>query len=148
MSDDAARARETALGLLARREHSRREMLVKLECRGYESPVTEDVIDALIDEGLLSEQRFASGYISARADRGRGPRRLRAELQQRGVESSLIDAALDDADVDWAAVAARARRKRFGDGAPADLAERARQVRFLEYRGFDGGTIRRVLDGE
>ena len=71
--------------------------------------------------------------------------RIRMELEQRGVAGSLIDQALDASDVDWGEPAAEVRRKRFGPGLPTDFRERARQSRFLQYRGFDAGQLARAL---
>ena len=77
--------------------------------------------------------------------RGHGPLRIRMDLRERGVADTDIDEALDTADEDWVAVAREARRKRFGAAGPADFRERARQGRFLQYRGFSSEQIRAAL---
>ena len=143
-----AGCRATALGLLARREHSRRELAHKLDQRGHDREVVGPVLDALMAEGLLDEDRYVDSYVHARSQRGYGPLRIRAELRQRGIDDGLIDAHLDGPDSGWQEAAAAAHRKRFGDGPPADLRERARRTRFLQQRGFGAEHIRRVLGGD
>jgi regulatory protein len=135
--DDAAACERAAVALLARREHSRRELERKLEARAFGPEVVASTLDRLEQTGLLDGLRFIEGFIDSRAARGVGPRRIRAELVERGIETAAADAALGQSAHDWAAVARRVRVKRFGAKLPADFKERARQVRFLQYRGFD-----------
>jgi len=134
------------MDLLARREHSRKELSAKLLTRGFSAGTVDNVLTVLADEDLLSEKRFAEAFIAARSRRGKGPIRLRAELRQRGLADSVIEDALADSAIDWLDIARRVLIKKFGDAAPSELQERARQTRFLEYRGFDAGLIRAALD--
>ena len=134
------------MDLLARREHSRRELQGKLLQRGFEPARIEQVVAELAGEGLQSDARFAAAYVHQRRERGYGPVRIRQELQQRGVAEDLIADCLDGSDTDWSGQARQARCKRFGGRPPANLHERARQTRFLQYRGFSSADIRRVLD--
>lgn len=104
------------------------------------------MLDALEGEGLLSESRYAEAYVSQRSARGFGPLRIQEELKSRG----LTQAAADWVDVngpEWEARARAAREKRFGAAGPTDLRERARQMRFLQYRGFTAAQIRSALGG-
>lgn len=139
------RARRTALDLLARREHTRLELYNKLLQRGYAGELSAALLDALEQQGLLSEQRFAESFVHARVRKGQGPRRLQAELRQRGVDAATIEAALAAEEVDWAELAGRVRERRFGAATPETYAERARQVRFLQYRGFTTEQIQAAL---
>jgi regulatory protein len=79
--------------------------------------------------------------VSYQAARGQGPVRIAAALRQRGLDDALIDAALARED-DWTARARKARRAKFGARAPDTWAEKARQARFLQYRGFSSDHIR------
>jgi len=99
-------------------------------------------LDALATDGLQDDARFAESYVRARGARGYGPRRIAAELRERGLVAAVIERAL--AECDWAAQARAAQRKKFGS-APSTPAERARQIRFLDYRGFDAAHIRQAL---
>ncbi len=138
-------AREAAIRLLARREHSARELWRKLTERGLAAEVIGPTLAALAAEGLQSDARFAAEYLRSRAERGYGPLRIRAELAERGVAGSEIATALGEAEADWAVRACEVHRRRFGDGRPVDRRERARQMRFLQQRGFDGEQIRAAL---
>ena len=118
-ADDPGQARAAALNLLARREHSRRELEAKLRSRGFEAQVASATAAALDAEGLLSERRFAESYVHSRAERGFGPVRIRAELGERGVADGDIEAALAGID-DWDERLAAVYARKFGAGAVAD----------------------------
>lgn len=135
------------MDLLARREHSARELRLKLVARAFEPDAVEHVVQSLIDEGLLSDARFAEAYTASRLRTGKGPVRIRSELKQRGVAAVLIDVSLAGVDVDWCERAREVRARKFGATSPGDFHERARQSRFLQYRGFTGEQIRAAFDG-
>lgn len=139
---------EAAIRLLARREHSRRELAGKLARKGHAEDEVAEALDAAEAEGLLSEARFAESYARARRDKGYGPVRIRAELRERGVAAEQAEGCLQALDEDWRALAESVRAKRFGPGRPREASERARQSRFLQYRGFDAELVRRVLEDE
>jgi regulatory protein len=143
---DEPACRRTGLDLLARREHSRLELSRKLTARGFESPVVAAALDALEESGALAAERFTESFIRARVAKGQGPVRIRAELAQRGIGADAAEQLLKEADLDWRGLARTARAKRFGAALPRDYAERARQARFLEYRGFDGAAVRAALE--
>src|SRR5690606_2652334 len=89
--DSGAAARETAIGLLARREHSRRELKRKLGAKGHPSDLIDQVLEQLAREGLQSDQRFAEAYLHSRIQKGYGPVRLLHELAERGVDAGLAE---------------------------------------------------------
>jgi len=99
------------------------------------------VIAELVQERLLDDARYAERYVASRAERGQGPVRIAAELGSLGAPRELIDAALESGP-DWRAVAGTVRRRKFGAAPPGSWAERARQARFLQYRGFSSDHIR------
>ncbi len=142
---DERTVRTAALALLAGRDFGRTELLRRLGRRGYPAGTVAAVVEALAAEGLLNESRFVELFVRQHAGRGHGPARIRAELRTRGVPAAEIDAGLDTSDEDWTARAREVRRKRFGAAAPADAAGRARQARFLQYRGFSHEQIRAAL---
>ncbi|MGD8424680.1 MAG: regulatory protein RecX [Gammaproteobacteria bacterium] len=144
----AADVRRTAMNLLARREYARRELAARLASRGLPGDLIDPVMDELTRENLLSDERFADAFVSARAGRGQGPVRIRIELEQKGVDPGIVERALADAGVDWGDLAEQVRRKRFGPGRPGNFKERARQARFLQYRGFAAEHLGRVLGHE
>jgi len=142
---DERTVRTAALALLAGRDFGRAELARRLERRGYPAAVVAAVVEGLVAERLLSETRFVEQFIRQHAGRGHGPARIRAELRERGVPEEEIEAGLDAAAEDWVALARDARRRRFGLSPPGDYAERARQARFLQYRGFSHEQIRAAL---
>jgi regulatory protein len=142
---DERTVRTAALALLAGRDFGRAELARRLERRGYPEGVVAAVVERLVAERLLSETRFVEQFIRQHAGRGHGPVRIRAELRDRGVPEDEIEAGLEAAGEDWAAVARDARRRRFGLSPPDDYPGRARQARFLQYRGFSSEQIRAAL---
>ena len=134
-----------ALRLLARREHTRRELEVKLGPHVEDAEELHALLDDFTARGWLSEARAVAQLVNAKRDR-LGAARIRHALMQRGAPEELIDSALAglrESELD------RARNvwaRRF-DAPPPDAAERARQVRFLQARGFSVEVALRVVRG-
>jgi regulatory protein len=126
---------------LARREHSEQELARKLKTRGYTEEVVAATLDALVAQGLLSNARYAESFINSRFQRGQGPQKIRAELRERGVDDTLIDAALDVYAPHWKELLEQVRLKKFGSALPDNFRERSRQMRFLLQRGFTADQI-------
>ena len=135
-----------ALALLTRREHSRRELTRKLAARGFPDDVVTSALDELERTGALADARFTDSFVRSRVAKGQGPQRIRAELAQRGIADDDANGVLRAADVDWLATIRAVRATRFGAELPRDYPERARQARFLQYRGFDAAQIRAALE--
>jgi len=133
------------MNLLARREHSVKELQDKLLARDYELDEIQLALQTLTQEGLQSDERFIESFIHARMGRGSGPTKIKVELRQRGVSDALIDEYLDERNAHWYEIAEEVRKKKFGVGRPTDYKERAKQSRFLQYRGFSSEHIRRTL---
>jgi regulatory protein len=131
--------------MLARREHGREELKRKLITKGCEAAVATEVAAALEAERLLSDDRFVEALVRARRDRGYGPLRILRELEEKGVAPE-IGARVVDAACDWLAEARRVYRKRFGAKLAGSFPERARQARFLQYRGFTFEQIQKILN--
>jgi regulatory protein len=138
---DPIEARKKAMDYLARREHGRTELLNKLTKFGFEADAADDAVAQLVDDGLQSDTRFAEAFVRSRIGQGKGPARIRAELREHGVSDGVIDTALSEAGQDWFELAIDVRFKKFGAERPADFKEKARQMRFLQSRGFDSDQI-------
>jgi regulatory protein len=140
-----------ALRYLAQREHSRQELERKLarHVQDTEDASAEVQIAAALDElaakGLLCEERAAASVLHSQGQRY-GVRRLKQTLQGKGLAPALVASTLQQARSTELARAHEVWRRRFGSP-PADAAERARQMRFLAGRGFEGDIIRRVVRG-
>lgn len=144
-ASDPVAARRKAMDLLARREHAADELTAKLEKAGFETDTAADAVARLNEEGLQSDARFVESFIQSRISQGKGPQRIRADLRQRRVADIVIARALDEAPADWHALAREARERKFGPGRPADFKEKARQMRFLQYRGFEQDHIQAAV---
>ena len=106
--------RNKALDLLARREHSVAELRAKLVAREFDADAIDATIDVLVQDGLVSDDRFTAAFIAYRVRKGQGPIRIRGELKQRGVTGELIAEHLEQADVDWNQLARSVRDKKYG----------------------------------
>jgi regulatory protein len=142
----------TAVGLLARREHSVKELATKLRARGIGAGLIESVISRLIDERLQSDERFAEVYLRQRSLKGYGPIRIGVELRERGIDDGLISAQLrraeDEGEIDWFERAAAAYAKKYSGRPIEELKERAKRMRFLQYRGFSHEQIAAAIESE
>ncbi|MDR9439047.1 MAG: regulatory protein RecX [Halomonas sp.] len=140
--------RDDAIRLLARREYSRHELAERLAAKGHEVEAITDCLDALAEQGLQSDARFAESFLRSRILRGQGPLKIRVELERRGLGREAIRhafAASEQAgEGDWFALAGESLARRFTG--PGDTPrERARRERFLTSRGFDFDQVRHAL---
>jgi regulatory protein len=142
---DERTVKAAALALLAGRDFGRRELAERLTRRGYPVALVDAVLAELVADNSLSEDRYLEQFVSQHAARGQGPMRIRMELRERGIEASAVEQALAEAEANWVEAARQARRRRFGAAPPGDFRERAKQARFLQYRGFSAEQIRAAL---
>jgi regulatory protein len=144
-ADESARA--AALRHLARRDFGSTELRERLRAQGYGEEAAAQVLSELTGEGLLDDTRFAASYVTVHAGRGQGPVRIATMLRGLGLADEVISAALASGP-DWQALALRVRRGKFGAKPPASWPEKARQARFLQYRGFSSDDIRAATDAD
>ncbi|WP_136255606.1 regulatory protein RecX [Onishia niordana] len=143
-SGDQPSPRDDAIRLLARREHSRHELESRLATKGHDVTEVATCLDDLAEQGLQSDVRFAEHFVRSRVQRGQGPRKVRAELDQRGAARETVDEALTEAEVDWCRLAAETLARRFS-GPGETPKERAKRERFLAGRGFDFDQLKYAL---
>jgi regulatory protein len=105
----------------------------------------EQVLDDLEAQRYLSDDRFVEQYIDSRKRKGYGPLKIRAELQDKGVDSSRVGRLLDAGDPEWGVLLIKEMRRKFGDAEADDQRDQAKRARFLEYRGFPIPLIRKLL---
>ena len=142
---DPVAVRKKAMDFLARREYGRGELEKKLINADYDAVIVAEQVGRLVSEGLQSDERFAESFIQARINQGKGPVRIRQDLKERGLGAGIIDGALVDCGADWYALARDVRRRKFGGSVPREFKERARQMRFLQYRGFEMAQIQAAV---
>lgn len=137
-----------ALNYLTRRDHSEFELAQKLTNKKHASTTILAVIEDLKRANYLNDQRFAERYCHFRRERGFGPLRIIAELQARGISSETIAQVIQIADNEWLIAAHHLWRKRFKGKRPDDFTRRAKQMRFLQYRGFTREQIDNALNSD
>jgi regulatory protein len=146
--------RRAAMDLLARREHSYKELNNKLIARfsrrsapvveGQSLPeLVEQVVSILRHEGLQSDARLAEVFIRARSNRGQGPIKIKAELREKGLSDAVIGFAVESCEVDWFELVESVSSRRFGNSV-TDIKTKARRSRFLQQRGFSFDHIKTV----
>ena len=136
--------RDIALRYLARREYAVEELRHKIVARGAESDIVGNVISELVEENLLSDERFTEMYVRMRIRSLFGPRKIRAELRSRGVTDAVIgqfwppdEETWFDSATDWA------RKKCHGE---LDYATKGKIYRSLMNRGFTHEQANVALD--
>jgi regulatory protein len=133
---------QICLRLLARREHSRRELLDKLALRGYRQEEVEPVITEIAGQNWQNDERFAECYVRQRLEKGYGPLRIRYELQQRGITGMDIDALADENCGGWLNLLLDVYAGKFADEKQLSYHEWLKRSRFLLQRGFNSGMIK------
>ncbi|HET7561632.1 MAG TPA: regulatory protein RecX [Rhodanobacteraceae bacterium] len=137
-------AYDRALGMLARREYSERELRTRLERAGCDEAESESALKRLQAQNYQDDDRFGEMIVRARVGQGYGPDRIRAELRSHGLADAAIRNLLDSADANWMDLARAQLRKKYGHQPPADHAERGKRAAFLLRRGFPAATVRIV----
>ena len=127
---------EVAIGLLARREHTRLELSRKLRSKGFNEQDIGPAIEQLEANNCLSDERFTESYINMRKRKGYGPLRIEQELRERGVDSELVDEFLDRNNQEWRAILHQQYCRKYGDEPVVEYSDRAKRARYLQNRGF------------
>jgi len=138
-------AYEKALGLLARREHSARELKSKLALRGFDSEQNAEALERLQSKDFQNDARFGEMLVRSRIEGGYGPRWIMAELRTHGIDEAAASVLIAAAEPDWPGLVRRQIRRRYGGKPAASLAERSKRVAFLLRRGFDGSTVKLAI---
>jgi regulatory protein len=139
--------RSKALAMLTRREHSQFELQTKLAELGADTAQISTIINELISQSWQSDLRFTEVFIRSSARKGQGELNIRQELKQRGItDKEIIEELL--AEHDWFKLAQEIRVKKFGEELPTERKEQARQLRFLQYRGFSSEQCWYALKNE
>lgn len=140
-----AKIRSAAMDLLTGREFSRAELAKKLDKRFDSDPAIASELDRLQEEGLQSDQRFTEAFLRSRIYRGHGLARIRLDVRQKGIGDDLFNAAVEATDTDWFRLAREVADRKFGRSPAKEQKDRARRMRFLQYRGFNFDQIKYAL---
>lgn len=114
------------------------------ERSGVSKDTAERVFGRLLEKGYVDDDKFARYWVENRSlTKGVSKRKLSAELQQKGVERSVIDRHLEETertDEDELAKIVTKKRNRYPD-----------EQKFMQYlarQGFSYEDIRRALTAE
>lgn len=149
MNPDVKAAYSVALRMLTRREHCEAEVRQKLKIRGFDDIAMDCAIEELKNYGYLSDARYAEAFLRFRSQRGEALWMAAAKARQRGVDEEALQQALAEAEGAYDALeACRALLKSRDPQRLRRKDERVwqRHARFLRNKGYDAGTILRVLN--
>ncbi len=118
----------------------------KLTAKGWDIQQINLALDELASDNLQDDARYIATYIHSRSEAGYGPRRILAELANRGIKNVPAELA-DENSAEWLAVLTRVWRKKFKGQAPPDLKIKVKQIRFLIYRGFAPEQVNALCSG-
>ncbi|KOO02814.1 recombination regulator RecX [Vibrio nereis] len=138
-------SKEAAIQLLSRRDHGEYELYQKLALKGYDEDDIQQAVNFCLDHNYLDDLRYAKSQIRQHVYKGHGERRIRQELNQKRVAESVIEQALEEEPQDWFELAKQAAEKKFKGAKAKDQKEYAKQVRFLQYRGYSFEQIAYAL---
>ena len=138
--------RKKLLDLLSRREHSKHELILKLERRVESVEKLKDELNKLSEEKLQSDLRFSESYIRSRYNSGFGPTRIKYDLSLRKVNASIIINAFDQTDLNWTEKLKKENVKKYGVDKSENMQELSKRVKFFVQRGFEREMIRKVIN--
>ena len=138
-------SKEAAIQLLSRRDHGQYELYQKLALKGYEEADIEAAINFCLDHNYLDDLRYAKSQIRQHVYKGHGERRIRQELAQKRVAESIVDEAMMEEPQDWFELARMVAEKKFKGIKAKDQKDYAKQVRFMQYRGYSFDQISYAL---
>ncbi|REG78305.1 regulatory protein RecX [Marinomonas pollencensis] len=137
-----------ALILLGGREHATKEIHNKLKLRGHNEEDIANTLQSLIEMNYLNDQRFAEIFVRNRISKPLGALRIKQELSRKGIPEELANQAIENIDADWFELAKELKERKFGVTKYQDFKEKAKQIRYLQYRGFNFDQINYALEPE
>jgi len=139
-------ARNTALNLLARREHGVEELTQKLLDKDFDAGEVDSAIKKLCSEGLLSDERFIESYCRSRSNKGFGPLAIKNELRLKKLNEGIIEQVINQLDIDWFSILEELFHKKYYKSDLNDMKKKAKCWRFLSQRGFSSDQINRIIN--
>ncbi|MDO4222541.1 MAG: regulatory protein RecX [Acinetobacter sp.] len=137
------RLRSYAFALLTRREYSKHELSEKLKLYAIDPAEVDALVAEFAESNYQSDQRVAESMLASQVRKGKGLHRVKQALEAKGLNSDLI--ADDLKDVDWLQQAYQLKIKKFGTEIAKDPKIKAKQIRFLQYRGFTMDVILKAI---
>ncbi|ENV07899.1 hypothetical protein F966_03759 [Acinetobacter higginsii] len=137
------RLRSYAFALLTRRDYSKAELITKLNLYAINPDEVANLVEELAQHNYQSDQRVAELTLASQIRKGKGLQRIKQALKAKQLDAELITEELQE--VDWLDQAYQLKVKKFGEEVTTDPKIKAKQVRFLQYRGFDMGVIMKAI---
>ncbi|AZN68877.1 regulatory protein RecX [Acinetobacter haemolyticus] len=137
------RLRSYAFALLTRRDYSQAELTEKLNQYAIDPNEVAILVTELAEKNYQSDQRVAALTLSSQIRKGKGLQRIKQALKAKQLDAELIAEELEE--VDWLDQAYQLKVKKFGKDVTKDPKLKAKQIRFLQYRGFDMGVILKAI---
>lgn len=134
-----------AVGLLAKRDYSSGEMRRSLFRQVNDGEIVNRVMNRLLSHHYLDDARLAEKEISKQLGKFHGLSRIKQDLRQKGLDPLVVEQVLEDTDVDWFEICLKAKEKKFGDSQSQDQKEKAKMIRYLQYRGHSLSVILECL---
>lgn len=138
-------AKEIAVQLLSRRDHGEFELQQKLKLKGFDEDEIQQALDYCIGHGWMDDLRYAKSQIRQHVYKGHGKLRIQQELKMKQVADYVIEQAFDEEPQDWFELAKETAHKKFKGEKAVDQKAYVKQIRFLQYRGFDFEQINYAL---
>lgn len=137
------RLRSYAFAVLTRREYSKVELIEKLMLRAESRSEVEKLVEEFAASNYQSDERVAEMTIRSQVRRGKGPYRIKQVLKNKHLENTQHEQDLKE--IDWDEQAYQLKLKKFGATVAQDIKLKAKQIRFLQYRGFEMDAIMRAI---
>ncbi|MFW8590202.1 regulatory protein RecX [Glaciecola sp. 2405UD65-10] len=131
---------------LARREHSYAELLEKLLKKGFDENKCEQQLRQFKEKNIQSNSRFVESFVRNAYMNGKGPQFIRQSMYQHQINEQDANEFISSEEFDWYESATRVREKRFGSDMPIDFTAKQKQMRFLQYRGFEQAHINHAFE--
>ena len=147
MSEELTLIYNKALDILSRREHSTKELVIKLEKKFTSNTDILLTVSKLKKNNLLNDIRFTESYVAARKRKGFGPKKIEFELISKGIKDSDISYVLSE-EKEWCELAKKAFNKKFKNGPSNEINQKLKQKNFLKNRGFTFQEIESVFSND
>jgi regulatory protein len=146
MNCGSTEIKEICLRLLARREHSQKELLNKLLIKGFDKDKILAVIEELALQGWQSDLRYAESYARHRIQKGYGPIYVIYELRQNGINAINLEDIVQKTAGNWMELLEQVYTKKYNHDTLLDRNEWAKRSRFLLHRGFSSAMVSALFE--
>ena len=138
-----SRLRSYAFAVLTRKEYSKADLIKKLALYAEHQDEVIQLVDELARENYQSDQRVAEMIVRSQMRKGKGPNRIKLALNAKKIDKALVQD--DMKEVDWYEEAYQLKVKKYGTEVSKDPKIKAKQIRFLQYRGFEMDAIMKAI---